>query len=235
MALTLMASSRGLHPAHVVSAGNQAVVDAVDVMSFFLSESRIRVIAAVIEGLSDVPKFRRVATQAAERDVPIVALKLGRSEKASRAAVAHTGSLTGSDQLYDALFKQYGVIRVDDSRGARRDGQASFGRLPSVRSRPGRLRQFRRRVWSDLRPGGVLWRRSARSPRGDAHGTARDPASLRQSTQPARYHRLRLGQPRDLRQRRHAAGEHAWCRHRRLHGRYDAQLRPAFGVPDGTR
>ncbi len=114
MALTLMASSRGLNPAHVVSAGNQAVVDAVDVMSFFLSESRIRVIASVIEGLSDVPKFRRIAEQAAERDVPIVALKLGRSEKASRAAVAHTGSLTGSDQLYDALFKQYGVIRVDD-------------------------------------------------------------------------------------------------------------------------
>jgi acetyltransferase len=115
MALTLMAASRGLRLAHVVSAGNQAVVDAVDVMSFYLAEPEIRVIGAVIEGLSDVAKFRRVAEQAAERNVPIVALKLGRSEKASRAAVAHTGSLTGSDQLYDALFKQYGVIRVDDS------------------------------------------------------------------------------------------------------------------------
>lgn len=115
MALTLMASSRGLGLAHVVSAGNQAVVDAVDIMSFFLTEPNIRVIAAVIEGLSDVQRFRRVASLAAKRDVPIVALKLGRSEKASRAAVAHTGSLTGSDQLYDALFKQYGVIRVDDS------------------------------------------------------------------------------------------------------------------------
>lgn len=115
MALTLMASSRGLQLAHVVSAGNQAVVDAVDVMSFYLAEPGVRVIAAVIEGLSDVAKFRRVAAKAAERDVPIVALKLGRSEKAGRAAVAHTGSLTGSDQLYDALFKQYGVIRVDDS------------------------------------------------------------------------------------------------------------------------
>ena len=115
MALTLMASSRGLPLAHVVSAGNQAVVDCVDVMSFYLAEPGMRVIAAVIEGLSDVAKFRRVAAQAAERDIPIVALKLGRSEKASRAAVAHTGSLTGSDQLYDALFKQYGVIRVDDS------------------------------------------------------------------------------------------------------------------------
>jgi acetyltransferase len=114
MALTLMASSRGLPLAHVVSAGNQAVVDAVDVMGFSLAEPGVRVIAAVIEGLADVGKFRRLAARAAERDVPVVALKLGRSEKASRAAVAHTGSLTGADQLYDALFAQYGVIRVDD-------------------------------------------------------------------------------------------------------------------------
>jgi acyl-CoA synthetase (NDP forming) len=114
MALTLMASSRGLGLAHAVSAGNQAVVDAVDVMSFFLAEPGVRVIAAVIEGISDVAKFRRVAAQAAERDIPIVALKLGRSEKASRAAVAHTGSLTGADRLYDALFAQYGVLRADD-------------------------------------------------------------------------------------------------------------------------
>ncbi|MEZ4572906.1 MAG: CoA-binding protein [Thermomicrobiales bacterium] len=105
MALTLMASSRGLQLAHAVSTGNQAVVDAVDVMSFYVVEPGVRVIAAVIEGLADIGKFRRVAALAAERDIPIVALKLGRSEKASRAAVAHTGSLTGSDDLYDALFR----------------------------------------------------------------------------------------------------------------------------------
>jgi acetyltransferase len=114
MALTLMASSRGLGLAHAVSAGNQAVVDAVDVMSFYLTEPGVRVIAAVFEGITDVPKFRRIAAQAAERDIPLVVLKLGRSEKASRAAVAHTGSLTGADQLYDALFTQSGVPRVDD-------------------------------------------------------------------------------------------------------------------------
>ena len=114
MALTLMTSSRGLGLAHVVSVGNQAVVDAVDVMSFYLSEPAVRVIAAVIEGLADIAKFRRVAAQAAQRDVPIVALKLGRSEKAGRAALAHTGSLTGADDLYEALFTQEGVIRVDD-------------------------------------------------------------------------------------------------------------------------
>lgn len=114
MALTLMSSTRGLRPAYVVSAGNQAVVDAVDVMSFYLADPQIRTIAAIIEGLSDVAKFRRIAELAAERDVPIVVLKIGRSEKGSQAAIAHTGSLTGSDQLYDALFQQYGVIRVDD-------------------------------------------------------------------------------------------------------------------------
>lgn len=114
MALTLLASSRGLGLAHAVSVGNQAVVDAVDVMGFFLAETGVRAIAAVIEGLADVAKFRRVAARAAERGVPIVALKLGRSEKAARAAVAHTGSLTGADRLYDALFAQHGVIRVDD-------------------------------------------------------------------------------------------------------------------------
>ncbi|HLI50558.1 MAG TPA: acetate--CoA ligase family protein, partial [Thermomicrobiaceae bacterium] len=114
MVLTSMASSRGLALAHAVSVGNQAVVDAVDVMRFYLAEPRIRVIAAVIESLSDIAKFRQVAAQAAEQDVAMVVLKLGRSDKASRAAIAHTGSLTGSDQLYDALFKQYGVIRVDD-------------------------------------------------------------------------------------------------------------------------
>ncbi|HET9014514.1 MAG TPA: acetate--CoA ligase family protein [Thermomicrobiaceae bacterium] len=114
MALTLMASSRGLELAHAVSAGNQAAVDVVDVMSFSLAEPGVRAIAAVIEGLADVAKFRRVAARAAARDVPIIALKLGRSEKAGRAALAHTGSLTGADQLYDALFEQEGVIRVDD-------------------------------------------------------------------------------------------------------------------------
>ncbi|MFN8511091.1 MAG: hypothetical protein U0841_00545 [Chloroflexia bacterium] len=67
-------------------------MDAVDVMDFYLAEPAVRVIAAVIEGLADVSKFRRVAARAAERDVPIVALKLGRSDKASRAAIAHTGS-----------------------------------------------------------------------------------------------------------------------------------------------
>ena len=114
MSLTLPTSDRGPGHAHAVSVGNQAVVDAIDVIDFFPAEPGVCAIAAVIEGLGDVGKFRRVAARATARDVPIVVLKHGRSEKAGHAAIAHTGSLTGADRLYNALFAQHGVIRVDD-------------------------------------------------------------------------------------------------------------------------
>jgi acetyltransferase len=114
LALSFMVTGRSPRLAYATSCGNQAVLDAVDVMDYYIHDPNVRVIAAVIEGLSDISRFRQMAASAAEREVPIVALKIGRSEKGSRAAIAHTGSLTGADHLYDALFREYGVIRVDD-------------------------------------------------------------------------------------------------------------------------
>lgn len=112
--LSLMSSSSCPPLAHAVSCGNQAVIDAVEVIDFFLDEPEVRAVVAVLESIGDVAAFRRVAARAAEREVPIVALKLGRSARGGRAAVAHTGSLTGSTHLADALFRECGVIRVDD-------------------------------------------------------------------------------------------------------------------------
>ena len=112
--LSLMSSITVPPLAYAVSCGNQTVVDAVEIMDYFLEDSRVRVIVAVLEGIRDVPGFRRMAARAADRQVPIVALKLGRSERGSRAAIAHTGSLTGASHLVEALFEECGVIRVDD-------------------------------------------------------------------------------------------------------------------------
>lgn len=112
--LSLMSSSSCPSLAHAVSVGNQAAIDAVDVIDFFLDEPDVRTIIAVLESVGDVAAFRSVAARAAAREVPIVALKLGRSEQGSRAAIAHTGSLTGAAHLVDALFQEGGVIRVDD-------------------------------------------------------------------------------------------------------------------------
>ncbi len=65
-----------------------------------------------MEGLKSPRRFAAVARKAAQAGKPLIVLKLGRSEPASRASLAHTGSITGSDAFYDALFARYGVLRA---------------------------------------------------------------------------------------------------------------------------
>ena len=65
-----------------------------------------------IEGLSDIPKFEKAALKALAQSTPIVALKTGKSEIGSALTVSHTGSLSGSNDLYEALFDRLGIISV---------------------------------------------------------------------------------------------------------------------------
>ncbi|MGI9464497.1 MAG: acetate--CoA ligase family protein, partial [Aestuariivirgaceae bacterium] len=65
-----------------------------------------------IEGLRDVRRFAEVALKAAHAGVPIVALKTGTSKVGAQLTVSHTGSLSGTDELYQALFERFGIIRV---------------------------------------------------------------------------------------------------------------------------
>jgi acyl-CoA synthetase (NDP forming) len=79
-----------------------------------LDDPDTRVIAGFVEGFKEADKFLEVAKLAAERSKPIVLIKIGRSELRARAARSHTAALTGADARYDAIFAQYGVIRVQD-------------------------------------------------------------------------------------------------------------------------
>jgi len=105
-------SERGCGYSYIVTTGNEADLDAADFIRYYVEDEETRVIGCFIEQFRDPQKFLRVAALAAERQKPIVALKIGRSEGGRRAAQAHTGSLVGSDAIADALMRQHGVVRV---------------------------------------------------------------------------------------------------------------------------
>lgn len=96
-----------------VSAGQELVTSVADYMDYALSIDSTRVIGLFIETVRDPAGFVRALEKAAERRVPVVVLKVGRSAEAARMALGHSGALTGDDAAYDALFRRYGVIRVD--------------------------------------------------------------------------------------------------------------------------
>ncbi|MDY6776436.1 MAG: acetate--CoA ligase family protein [Halobacteria archaeon] len=96
----------------VVSLGNKAVLDETDFIEDWSDDPDTDVVMAYLESIEDGRRFIEKTRQAVT-DTPVVALKAGRSEKGSRAASSHTGALAGSDEAYDAAFRQSGVIRAE--------------------------------------------------------------------------------------------------------------------------
>jgi acetyltransferase len=96
----------------LASAGSEAGLTATDYLSFFVEDPSTHVVAAVIEQFRDPAAWVRVAARAAELGKPMVVLKLGRSEIARQATIAHTGALAGSPEFHDAVFRRYGVCSV---------------------------------------------------------------------------------------------------------------------------
>ncbi len=108
------AVENGIGFSYIISTGNEADLDFTDFARYLLDDPDTRVIAGFVEGFKEADKFLAVAKLAAERGKPIVLIKIGRSELGARAARSHTAALTGADARYDAIFAQYGVIRVQD-------------------------------------------------------------------------------------------------------------------------
>ena len=97
----------------IVSTGNEVDVDAADYISYLAGDAATLVIACYLEQIKDPSRFIAACERAADAHTPIVMIKAGRSEGARRAALAHTGSLVGADNVVDATLTRLGVIRVD--------------------------------------------------------------------------------------------------------------------------
>ncbi|MYC31401.1 MAG: acetate--CoA ligase family protein [Chloroflexi bacterium] len=108
------AVEEGIGLSHIISTGNEADLDFCDFARYLLDQDSVKVIAGFVEGFKDGRKLIDVAKLAAERGKPIVIIKIGRSDLGSRAARSHTAALTGVDALYDEVFAQYGITRVQD-------------------------------------------------------------------------------------------------------------------------
>jgi acyl-CoA synthetase (NDP forming) len=106
------ASARGIGLSKLVSTSNEADLELADFIDHLAGDEATKVIALYVETVRHPQKFRAAALKAARAGKPVVAFKIGRSEAGAAAAVSHTGALAGADRMYDALFRQTGVIRA---------------------------------------------------------------------------------------------------------------------------
>ncbi|MFD5618267.1 acetate--CoA ligase family protein [Streptomyces yangpuensis] len=103
----------GIRLSHWAPTGNEADLETSDFISYFAEQPEVGAIACYVEGLKDGRAFLLAADRAARNGVPVVAVKVGRTETGARMAASHTGKLTGADTVVDAAMRQFGVVRVD--------------------------------------------------------------------------------------------------------------------------
>lgn len=107
------ARARNLGYSYIASSGNEAGLELTDYIDFFLDDPHTSVICAYVESIRTPARLIEAAQKALRLRKPIVLIKVGRSESSLRAALAHTGALTGSESFFSALFRQYGILRAD--------------------------------------------------------------------------------------------------------------------------
>ncbi len=111
-----------------VSSGNEAITKSYQFLEYLGADPETKVIIMYLEGISEGDRFLSVAREVS-REKPIIVLKIGKSEAGARAARSHSGSVTGSREVFEAAAKQAGIIEVSSTEEMV-DMARSFGQLP---------------------------------------------------------------------------------------------------------
>src|SRR5690348_5254856 len=96
----------------IVSTGSMLDAGWGELLSFFGEDQKTESILLYMESIGNARAFLSAAREVSFSK-PIIVIKAGRSEAASKAAASHTGAMTGSDEVYEAAFRRCGVLRVD--------------------------------------------------------------------------------------------------------------------------
>src|SRR6187551_1852174 len=108
------AMAQGIGFSKVISMGNKVDMDENDILELLAEDQETKVIVMYLEDIHDGRQFMEIARRITrENKKPIIVQKAGRTPEGAKAAMSHTGALMGADEIYDALFTQCGVIRVD--------------------------------------------------------------------------------------------------------------------------
>ena len=103
----------GIRLSHWAPTGNEADLESADFIGYFSGLKDTGAVACYVEGFKNGRTLQLAADHAAQKRVPVVAVKVGRTAAGTSMAKAHTGHLTGSDAVVSSVFRQYGVTRVD--------------------------------------------------------------------------------------------------------------------------
>jgi acyl-CoA synthetase (NDP forming) len=129
--MNLSSKDGGLPFRQMVTTGNEIGVSTLDFMEYFIRDPHTDIIAGYLEGAKDAWRLPEIGQQALAAGKPILMWKVGNTEQGQKAAVSHTANLGGAMALYQAAFRQNGIIQVEDIQDVVDYGRAfRSGRLP---------------------------------------------------------------------------------------------------------
>ena len=113
VALMDIVKKEGIRFSSLISIGNKARLDETDTMEYFANDENTEAIAIYVEGIKNGREFMKVAEKVSAKK-PIIIFKAGKTKKARKAIVSHTGALAGSSEIINAVFEKAGILRADN-------------------------------------------------------------------------------------------------------------------------